>query len=280
MSSQFSMAELLKATNNFSSDMIIDHGDSFLLYKAQLSNGLTVAVKKHDPEEFPGFREFRAEVETLGKLRHPNIVKLLGYSASDSGGLFVYEYIERGNLHRLLHESNTQLPWKTRLQIVKGVADALAYLHGLDNRIVHRDIKPRNVLLDSEFQPHITNFGLARRIDSEHSHVSTTCAGDIEYMPPEYSQGLDKATLKGDVYSFGILMLEIASGARPSFPVRLANWACIPKMKMIDSSIRRQDLDEVVVKKYISIACSCANKSSRERPPMTQVVELLNQLST
>ncbi|KAM5586563.1 hypothetical protein ABKV19_005467 [Rosa sericea] len=90
--------------------MIIDHGDSFLLYKAQLSNGLTVAVKKLDPEEFPGFREFRAEVETLGKLRHPNIVKLLGYSASDSCGLFACEYIERGGSTQSIHMCQQLVP--------------------------------------------------------------------------------------------------------------------------------------------------------------------------
>ncbi|PRQ30705.1 putative protein kinase RLK-Pelle-LRR-Xb-1 family [Rosa chinensis] len=291
MSSQFSMAKLLRATNNFSSDMIIGYGDCFLLYKAQLSNGLTVAIKKLDPREFPGFREFRAEVETLGKLRHPNIVKLLGYS---SVGHFVYEYIERGDLHCLLHDSEVRdnsLPWETRFQIVRGVADGLAYLHGLETPIVHRDIRAKNVLLDLEFQPHITNFGLARRIESQHSHVSTCTDGAIAYMPPEYLVGCNVATLKGDVFSFGVLMLEIATGRCPSLLNELngkkrglVEWAkrmitSNRQMEMVDSRILRQDLDKVIVEQYMSIACLCTFNNDKGRPPMREVVELLNELS-
>ncbi|PRQ30708.1 putative protein kinase RLK-Pelle-LRR-Xb-1 family [Rosa chinensis] len=285
-SSQFSMPKLLKATQNFSPDMIIGHGDSFLLYKAHLSNGLTVAVKKLDPREFPGFREFRAEAQTLGKLLHPNIIKLLGYS---SDGHFVYEYIERGDLQCLLHDSDNPLPWSTRLGIVRGVASGLAYLHGLKSPIVHRDIRAKNVLLDLEFQPHITSFGLARQIES--SYVSTIDDGVMGYMPPEYLAGSNVATLRGDVYSFGILMLEIATAKWPNLPImfdhkkmRIVEWARKMVMgdrqiEMMDSCIPIQDLDEDIVKKYFSIACSCSHEIARERPPMIEVVKLLNELS-
>lgn len=283
------MAELLKATKNFSTNMIIGNGDSFVLYKARLSNGKTVAVKRLDPAAFPGFREFRAEVETLGKLRHPNIVKLLGYNASGTDGLFVYEFLEKGNLQSWLHHHPTfvELSWQVRLCIVRGVADGLAYLHGLESPIVHRDIKAENVLLDSEFQAHITNFGLARRIDSTaHSHVSTLTTITVAnrgHAPPEYKLGSPVATLSGDVFSFGIYMLEVATGRLPNLQLDLLDWvnkmlACYRYMELVDSKILRSELDVANVKEYFQIACLCASQNSQHRPNMGSVAALLSHL--
>ncbi|KAK9950774.1 hypothetical protein M0R45_006243 [Rubus argutus] len=283
MSTQFSMAELLNATENFSPNMIIDHGDSFLVYKARLSNGLTVAVKKLDPAAFPGFREFRAEVETLGKLRHPNIVKLLGYNASDSAGLFVYEFVEKGNLQNWLcpHVSTTNLSWQARLRIVRGVADGLAYLHGLESPIVHRNITAVNVLLDSEFQARITNFVLARRFESAaHTHVSTFPVGTGAYTPPEYKMlGPNIATLKGDVFSFGVLMWEIATGRLPQGKELTGLYDRQDRYRgLVDSKIRRSELDEANVKLYFRIICLCAPCRPENRPAMREVVQWLSQI--
>ncbi|KAM5562203.1 phytosulfokine receptor 2 [Rosa sericea] len=299
-----SMEEVVKATKNFNKDLVVGDGGFGLVYKAQLSDGLKVAIKKLDPDAFQGFREFQAEMETLGKLRHPNLVKILGYCVSGADRILIYEFIERGNLDRWLHDSSSTdfdgyddtcklpLSWKTRNKIVRGVANGLAFLHSLEKPIIHRDIKASNVLLDREYEAHIADFGLARSIDTSRSHVSTQFAGTMGYMPPEYKEGFTVATVKADVFSFGILMLEVATGRRPNLPsvfdgkeMGLVEWARKMvahnrQMEMVDSSISREDLDEGNVKRYFEIAGECAHESSRQRPPMKDVIELLYELPT
>lgn len=289
---QISMAELSVATNNFSSDLIIGDGSFGLVYRAQLSNGVTVAIKKLDPDAFQGFREFRAEMETLGRLRHPNIVKMLGYCVSGPDRVLIYEYVERGSLDQWIHDTTSSFPrsslsWEMRVKVVRGIANGLAYLHGLQAPIIHRDIKASNILLDSNFEVHIADFGLARCIQDSHTHVSTQVAGTMGYMPPEYREGNTAATFMADVYSFGILMLEIATQRRPNWPVKmdgrevgLAEWARKMlannrHMDMVDSKVARETLDEEKVHEYFRIACMCANEAKRERPAMRDVVALL-----
>ncbi|XP_025013144.2 tyrosine-sulfated glycopeptide receptor 1 isoform X7 [Ricinus communis] len=295
---RISMDELKLATNNFSPGLIIGDGSFGFVYKATLSDGTTVAIKKLDPDAFQGFREFRAEMETLGKLHHPNIVRILGYCISGVDRVLIYEFIEKGNLDQWLHETSTDnepltkspLSWEMRIKIVMGIANGLAYLHQLDTPIIHRDIKASNVLLDGEFEAHIADFGLARAIDASHSHVSTQVAGTMGYMPPEYKEGVTVATVRADVFSFGILMIEIATGERPNLPVVLEGrevglivWA--RKMleqdrhvEILDSKMCKQGLNEENVKGYFSIASMCTNEIQMDRPVMSEVVHLLNQL--
>ncbi|GAV71706.1 Pkinase_Tyr domain-containing protein [Cephalotus follicularis] len=302
---QISMAELVIATNNFSTDLIIGDGSFGLVYKAKLNNQVTVAIKKLDPDAFQGFREFRAEMETLGKLRHKNVVKILGYCATGLDRVLIYEFMERGSLDQWLHDtssdveaskqqlvSRSPLPWDTRVKVCSGIVDGLAYLHGLDTPIIHRDIKASNVLLDIEFEAHIADFGLARRIDTSHSHVSTQVAGTMGYMPPEYREGNTAATVMADVYSFGILMIEIASQKRPNWPVVLdgeevgfIEWARKMveqnrQIEMIHSNISREELIADNVKQYFKIALLCTNENSRSRPAMSEVSQLLKQISS
>ncbi|KAH7849961.1 hypothetical protein Vadar_025688 [Vaccinium darrowii] len=260
-----SMPDLLKATRNFSPDLIIGDGSFGLVYKARLPNAgdLTVAVKKLSPDAFQGLREFRAEMETLSKLRHPNIVTILGYCSSGSDRILIYEFIQRGSLDQWLLDTSEEtstttrppLSWETRVKIIK-----------------------------------------ARRIEGSHSHVSTQVAGTMGYMPPEYIQGLTMATAMGDVYSFGILMLEISTGIRPNLPfkeedgdgkeVRLVEWAkkMVERnrhMEILDANISREEgLNESGVVEFFRIAILCTSDSSKDRPPMREVVELLNQIST
>lgn len=235
-------------------------------------------------------------METLGKLRHPNIVKILGFCSSGVDRVLIYEFIERGSLDQWLYDEEQEtsfgrlpLSWDTRKKIVRGIANGLAYLHGLDTPIIHRDIKASNVLLDKDFEAHISDFGLARQIQEAHSHVSTQVAGTMGYMPPEYREGNTAATAKADVYSFGILMIEIATQKRPNWPVRfegkdigLVEWArkMVDQNGQIEMVYQKKGLIEGEVKEYFRIACLCTNELTKERPTMNQVVEQLNQIST
>lgn len=302
---QISMTELLRATDNFSPELIIGDGSFGFVYKARLSSGATVAVKKLAADAFQGIREFRAEMETLGKIKHPNIVTILGYCSTGSDRVLIYEFIEKGSLDQWLLDTSSSssdtnsfsystiapLPWTTRLKIIKGVATGLDFMHNLDTPIIHRDIKASNVLLDSEFEAHIADFGLARRIEGSHSHVSTQMAGTMGYMPPEYLHGASMATVAGDVYSFGILMLEIATGLRPNLQhkwvgeekeMSLVEWArkMVAQdeyMVMLDPSVSSKGLSEESVVEFFKIAVLCTDEVSKFRPTMNQVLELLEK---
>lgn len=297
------MSDLVKATRNFSPDLIVGDGSFGLVYKANLPTGVTVAVKKLGADAFQGYREFRAEMETLGKIRHENIVKFFGYCATGTDRILIYEFIEKGSLDQWLYDmSSTQndtstirfpLSWSTRVNIIKGVAKGLAYLHNLNIPIIHRDIKASNILLDADFEAHIADFGLARRIEDSHSHVSTQVAGTMGYMPPEYFYGATLATVNGDVYSFGILMIEIATSRRPSWPIkdenqkgkeiRLVEWAAKRvsenrEMEMLDAGISKEGLKESEVLEFFKIATFCTAETPKLRPTMNEVVKLLNKI--
>ena len=287
---EFSMTELRVATKDFSPEFIIGGGSFGTVYKAQLSNGVTVAIKRLNPDAFKGFREFWAEMVTLGMLHHPNIVKILGYCMTNSDRLLMYEFFQNGSLDQLLQqEQEVPISWGIRIQIVKGVANGLSFLHSLDKPIAHQNIKSRNVLLDSDFQAHITDFGLARGIDNSTSYASTQSTGTMVYMPPEYKEGLTSATLEADVYSFGVLMFEIATGKHPNLPtlldgkeVGIVQWArkmlAQNKHMQCISFLREVGLIEAHVKEYLEIAEMCTSEIKRERPTMAKVFRLLNPI--
>ncbi|XP_030461613.1 leucine-rich repeat receptor protein kinase EMS1-like [Syzygium oleosum] len=301
---RISMDELRNATDNFHPLRIIGNGGFGLVYKGCLANGLAVAIKKLEPDAFEGFREFRADMETLGQLHHPNIVKILGYCMSNSDRVLVYEFIERGSLDQWLHDTTSlsengnvswlnhpversPLSWDTRMKIIKGVASGLAFMHGLPTPIIHRGIKASDVLLDTDFEAHIADFGLARKIRASQSHVSTQPAGAMGYMPPEYKDGYRRVTAKADVYSFGVLMFEIATGRSPSLPVvdrgeefGLTAWARNMvgenrQMEMVDPAVSRDGLVGARVKEYLDIACMCTCVRAKDRPGMSRVLGLL-----
>nr|GLL18435.1 leucine-rich repeat receptor protein kinase EMS1-like [Ipomoea trifida] len=295
------IGELARVTRDFSPDLIIGDGSFGLVYRAKLASGVTVAVKKLAPDAFQGLREFHAEMETLGKIQHPNIVKMLGFCIAGSDRILIYEYVAKGSLDQWLYDMSSMgydvagtakcpklLDWETRIKIVQGVARGLAYMHTLYTPIIHRDIKASNILLDAEFGAHIADFGLARLMDRSHSHVSTQVAGTMGYMPPEYIYGCMMATTPGDVYSFGVLMLEIATGRRPNFPfaggdgyeIRLVEWVTNMVsqkryMEMIDPNLSRESLPENDVINYFAIATMCVSEDPKVRPTMSDVVGML-----
>ncbi|KAI3717751.1 hypothetical protein L1987_69552 [Smallanthus sonchifolius] len=294
------MVDLVKATRDFSPDLIVGDGSFGYVYKADLGSGVTVAVKKLGADAFQGYREFKAEMETLGRIRHDNIVKFFGYCATGSDRILIYEFIEKGSLDQWLCDTSSTcvdtsavrfpLSWKTRVNIIKGVAKGLAFMHNLKKPIIHRDIKASNVLLDADFEAHIADFGLARSIDSSHSHVSTQVAGTMGYMPPEYFHGATTATVMADVYSFGILMFEVATSRRPNLPIkdengkeiRLVEWGTRmvlqnQEMKLLDVRISNDDLNKNEVSEFFKIAMLCTNEIPKLRPSMNDIVKLFDQ---
>ncbi|GLT45893.1 hypothetical protein SLA2020_316120 [Shorea laevis] len=274
---QISMPELAAATKNFSSDLISGDSSFGLLYKATLSNGVIVAIKKLDRDAFQGLREFRAEMETLGKLRHPNILKILGYCSTGHDRILIYEFLEKGvwanGCKTRHHESSAD--WQIGDRRYPG----------------KRRLRASNVLLDSDFEAHISDFGLARLVKEAHSHVSTD-VGTMGYMPPEYREGNTAATVMADVYSFGVLMIEIATQRLSKWPVTfdgeevgLVEWARKMAeqnriMEMLGVNVSNDGLVLDNVKEYFRIASLCTSEVTRRRPAMSQVVKMLDGIST
>lgn len=295
-----SMALLKSSCNDFASDLIIGDGSFGLVYKAKFPNGEIVALKKLSVDAFHGLREFAAEMETLAMIHHQNLVRILGYCISGRERILVYEFLEMGSLDQWLHEptdekNSSMLSWSARIRIIRGVAEGLAFLHdGCNPCIIHRDIKSSNVLLDNDHGAKIADFGLARTMESSRSHVSTQVAGTMGYMPPEYGNGMMTATVKGDVHSFGMLMLEIATGRRPNLMVkkegiraeiRLVDWVkgmlssgLIVDMLdpgIIENLSENEFLDPIAVETYFKTALQCVEFHPKERPFMRQIVNLL-----
>ncbi|KAI6689586.1 hypothetical protein NL676_026414 [Syzygium grande] len=170
------------------------------------------------------------------------------------------------------------------MKIIKGAASGLTFMHRLPTPIIHRDIKASDVLLDADFEAHIADFGLARKMEASQSHVTTQPAGTMGYMLPEYKDGYIRVTVKADVYSFGVLMFEIAMGRRPNLPVvdrgeevELTVWARNMvgenrQMDMVDPAVSRDGLVEARVKECFSIACMCTRERPKDRPSMSRVL--------
>ncbi|KAK1273907.1 putative LRR receptor-like serine/threonine-protein kinase [Acorus gramineus] len=213
----FTYADILMATKNFSDDMIVGRGGFGVVYRGLLPDGRHVAVKKLQREGLEGEREFRAEMEVLSGggegWPHPNLVTLYGWCLFGSEKLLVYEFMEGGSLEDMVADWR-RFGWRWRAEVAVGVAKALAFLHHeCKPAVVHRDVKASNVLLDREGKAKVTDLGLARVVDAGESHVSTIVAGTVGYVAPEYGQTW-RATTKGDVYSYGVLVMELATGRR------------------------------------------------------------------
>jgi Leucine-rich repeat (LRR) protein len=286
-------AHLLLATENFSPGNIVGDGGFGIVYKARLANGWIVAIKKLVQNGAQGPREFQAEMETLGMIQHENLVSLLGYCCSEDEMLLVYEFFVNGSLDDWLYESEekaARLGWALRLRIALETARGLAFLHHeCVHLIIHRDMKSSNILLNEHFKAVLTDFGMARIMDMDCSHVSTVVAGTPGYVPPEYSQTW-RATTKGDVYSFGVVMLELLSGKRPTGPH--FNGRCgsnlIEMTRILVSSGRFNELlDQTVletgadqqISMFLDLALRCTEATPAPRPSMLEVVKTLESIS-
>ncbi|OIV95290.1 hypothetical protein TanjilG_07446 [Lupinus angustifolius] len=284
----FTLRDLEVATNRFSKENIIGEGGYGVVYRGQLVNGNPVAVKKLLNNLGQAEKEFRVEVEAIGHVRHKNLVRLLGYCIEGTHRLLIYEYVNNGNLDQWLHGAMRQygfLTWDARIKILLGTAKALAYLHeAIEPKVVHRDIKSSNILIDDDFNAKISDFGLAKLLGAGKSHITTRVMGTFGYVAPEYANsGL--LNEKSDVYSFGVLLLEAITGrdpvdySRPAAEVNLVDW-----LKMM---VGNRHAEEVVdpnietrpstssLKRALLTALRCVDPCSEKRPTMSQVVRML-----
>ncbi|XP_028800632.1 cold-responsive protein kinase 1-like [Neltuma alba] len=282
--------DLKIATKNFSEENKLGGGGFGDVYKGTLKNGKIVAVKKLALGNSKRIDEdFESEVKLISNVHHRNLVRLLGCCSKGQEKILVYEYMKNNSLDRFLFGQNKgSLNWKQRYEIILGTARGLAYLHEeFYVCVIHRDIKTNNILLDNDLQPRISDFGLARLLPKDQSHLSTKFAGTLGYTAPEYAiQG--QLSEKADTYSYGVVVLEIISGqksielkvdpnAEGEFLLQQA-WKLYEKdmhLKLVDETLEPNDYDPEEVKKIIEIGLLCTQASPAIRPTMSEVVLML-----
>ncbi|KAF5774478.1 putative protein kinase RLK-Pelle-CrRLK1L-1 family [Helianthus annuus] len=286
---RFSMSELSSATDNFDEKYCIGHGGCGKVYKGMISNGPTdiYAIKRLHFMSDQGEPEFWAEVEMLSRLRHCNLVSLIGYCNEGKDMALVYEYMHNGTLSDHLHKKGTHLTWSQRLKICIGAARGLDYLHigtGTRHGVIHRDVKTTNILLNENYVAKIADFGLAKigPTNQTHTYVSTKVKGTFGYMDPNYFY-TGRLTRKSDVYAFGVVLLEVLCG-RPaldkSLDEGLAVWAqdLIKQGKVtqiIDSRLKNH-ISKSSLKEFSRIVVRCLLSHPDQRPTMSEVVGSLN----
>ncbi|KAJ1277937.1 hypothetical protein BS78_04G040700 [Paspalum vaginatum] len=286
--SKLRFADIVRATNNFHQENIIGCGGYGLVYKAILPDGTKLAIKKLNGEMCPMQREFTAEVEALSMAQHENLVPLWGYCIRGDSRLLIYSYMENGSLDDWLHsrddDASSFLDWPMRLKIAQGASRGLSYIHNVCKpHIVHRDIKSSNILLDKEFKAYVADFGLSRLVLANKTHVTTELVGTLGYIPPEYGQGW-VATLRGDMYSFGVVLLELLTGRRSVLPLssskELVKW--VQEMKsegkqteVLDPALRGAGHEEQMLK-VLEVACKCVSRCPCLRPSIREVVSCLD----
>ncbi|KAI9385478.1 hypothetical protein POPTR_011G072966v4 [Populus trichocarpa] len=280
----FTLRQLKAATDNFNSENKIGEGGFGSVYKGELTDGTIIAVKQLSPKSRQGNREFVNEIGMISCLQHPNLVRLYGCCIEGDQLLLVYEYMENNSLSRALFGAGSEtsalmLDWPTRYKICVGIARGLAFLHeGSAIRIVHRDIKVTNVLLDKDLNAKISDFGLAKLNEEENTHISTRVAGTIGYMAPEYALW-GYLTDKADVYSFGVVALEIVSGkSNSSYRPENENAHVLQKkgnlMEIVDPKLQ-SEFNKEEAERMIKAALLCTNASPSLRPAMSEVLNML-----
>ncbi|KAJ7953221.1 Protein kinase [Quillaja saponaria] len=298
----FSFGDLKIATKNFKSDTVLGEGGFGKVFKGWLDEktltptktgtGMVVAIKKLNPENGQGFQEWQSEVNFLGRLSHPNLVRLLGYCWEDTELLLVYEFMPKGSLENHLFRRNPNiepLSWDKRLKIVIGAARGLAFLHALEKKVIYRDFKASNILLDANYNAKISDFGLAKLGPSGgDSHVTTRVIGTYGYAAPEYI-ATGHLYVKSDVYGFGVVLLEMLTGLRaldtkrPSGQHNLVDWT---KPYLSQKRKLKTIMDVRLQGQYSSKAASlaaqltlkCLEPNPRNRPSMKDVVEALEKV--
>ncbi|KAI8534007.1 hypothetical protein RHMOL_Rhmol10G0054700 [Rhododendron molle] len=282
----FSYAELKAATADFNPANKLGEGGFGPVFKGTLNDGRVIAVKQLSVASHQGKSQFVAEIATISAVQQRNLVKLYGCCIEGEKRILVYEYLENKSLDQALFAGKTSLylDWPTRFDICLGVARGLAYLHEESRlRIVHRDVKASNILLDSDLNPKISDFGLAKLYDDKKTHISTRVAGTIGYLAPEYAMR-GHLTEKADVFGFGVVALEVVSG-RPNSDTSLEaekmyllDWAWHlhqnnNEVELVDANLSEFNKEEV--KRLIRVALLCTQSSPQMRPSMSRAVAML-----
>ncbi|KAH9775796.1 protein kinase domain-containing protein [Citrus sinensis] len=299
--------EIIEKLEALDEEDVVGSGGFGTVYRMVMNDCGTFAVKRIDRSREGSDQVFERELEILGSIKHINLVNLRGYCRLPATKLLIYDYLSMGSLDDFLHgkyqlfrkekkidvcypsehgEGQQLLNWSARLKIALGSARGLAYLHhDCCPKIIHRDIKSSNILLDENLEPHVSDFGLAKLLVDEEAHVTTVVAGTFGYLAPEYLQS-GRATEKSDVYSFGVLLLELVTGKRPTDPtfvkrgLNVVGWMnTLLKENRLEDVIDKRcaDADMETVEAILEIAARCTDANPDDRPSMNQVLQLLEQ---
>lgn len=282
---------VVRATGSFNASNCIGSGGFGATYKAEIAPGFLVAVKRLAVGRFQGIQQFDAEIRTLGRLRHPNLVTLIGYHNSETEMFLIYNYLPGGNLEKFIQDRSTRaVDWRVLHKIALDIARALAYLHDqCVPRVLHRDVKPSNILLDEDYTAYLSDFGLARLLGTSETHATTGVAGTFGYVAPEYAMTC-RVSDKADVYSYGVVLLELISDKKaldPSFSsygngFNIVAWACMLLRQGRAKEFFTAGLwdsgphDDLVEVLHLAVVCTVDSLSTR--PTMKQVVRRLKQL--
>ncbi|KAK2373267.1 putative serine/threonine-protein kinase PIX13 [Trifolium repens] len=302
---EFSYGDLKIATKNFKSDALLGEGGFGKVYKGWLNSetltptkagsGMIVAIKKLKSDSVQGIQEWQAEINFLGRISHPNLVKLLGYCTDDGDFLLVYEFMSRGSLESHLfkrHPNLETLSWNTRLKIAIDAARGLAFLHSSEKQIIYRDFKASNILLDGNYNAKISDFGLAKFGPSgENSHVTTRVMGTFGYAAPEYI-ATGHLYVKSDVYGFGVVLLEMLTELqaldlkRPTEKQNLIEWIkpfLSDKRKLKGNIVDYRLEGQYSLKAAFETAqliLKCLESDPKMRPSMEDVLGTLEEINT
>lgn len=295
----FTYEEMRLATKQFRPDLILGEGGFGIVYKGLIDENVRpgypttqVAIKELNRAGFQGDREWLAEVNYLGQLRHSNLVKLIGYCCEDEHRILVYEYMASGSLERhLFRRVGCTLTWSKRMKIALDAAKGLAFLHGAERSVIYRDFKTSNILLDADFNAKLSDFGLAKDGPmGDQTHVSTRVMGTYGYAAPEYVM-TGHLTARSDVYGFGVVLLELLIGrkaldkSRPSREHNLVEWARPllnhnkKLLRILDPRLEGQYTDKMAMKVAL-LAYQCLSQNPKGRPLMNQVVDILENFQS
>lgn len=282
-------SEIIEKLESLDEEDVVGSGGFGTVYRMVMNDCGTFAVKRIDRSREGSDQVFERELEILGSVKHINLVNLRGYCRLPSAKLLIYDYLSMGSLDDFLHEhgeGKQSLNWNARLRIAFGSARGLAYLHhDCCPRIVHRDIKSSNILLDENLEPRVADFGLAKLLVDEDAHVTTVVAGTFGYLAPEYLQS-GRSTEKSDVYSFGVLLLELITGKRPTDPsfvkqgLNVVGWMnTLTRENRLEDAVDRRctEADAETVEAIIEIAAKCTDANPDDRPSMQQVLQFLEE---
>lgn len=282
----YSSKDILRKIEILDEESILGSGGFGTVYKLVMDDGNAFALKRIEKTSLGSDRVFERELEILGSVKHRHLVNLRGYCNAPLANLLIYDFLPGGNLDEMLHgrTQDRSLDWDARVKIAIGAAKGLAYLHhDCSPRIIHRDIKSSNILLDSNLESHVADFGLAKLLEDQESHITTIVAGTFGYLAPEYMHS-GRATEKADVYSFGVLLLELLSGKRPTDSsfiekgLNVVGWLNILVKENRPSDIIDPHCEGVQIESFealLHVAIQCVSANAEHRPTMHRVVQML-----